>query len=287
MTLPIPTDSGPVSADGTLGAVPIAGKELLHLRVARRIADDIASGALQAGDRLPPERDLSEQFGVSRATIRRAFAELTEAGLIESHTGRGSFVIGAPLEEAPNELISFTELGASRGLTATAEVLGTHVEPATIEEAETLGIAPGADVFVLRRLRRLESLAISVDTNRIPLGRAPSLSRVDFTDASLYEALDRDGVRPMRADYTVRAVAAPPDLAKLLGVDVGAPLLHAATIGYLGDGEVIELADMHYRGDRYRFHATLLARGATAQPASTPISLRRVAGSDGAGGGRP
>jgi len=233
--------------------------------VTRRIANDIASGALQAGDRLPPERDLSEQFGVSRATIRRAFEDLTRAGLIESQTGRGSFVIGSPLEEEPNELISFTELGASRGLTASSDVLSTEIDTATIDEAETLGIAPGAEMFVLKRLRKLESLAISVDINRIPLGRAPALVQVDFASVSLYKILDEHGVRPVRARYTVRAVASPADFAMQLGVEVGAPLLHAATIGYLANGDIIELADMYYRSDRYRFQAMLTTRQHNAQ----------------------
>ena len=253
--------------------MPIAGRDLLHVTVARSIADDIANGALQTGDRLPPERDLSEQFDVSRATIRRAFEELVHAGLIESHLGRGTFVIAAPLEEAPNELTSFTELGAARGLIASADVLSAEIVPASIEESETLGIAPGADVFVLRRLRRLESHAISVDTNRIPLSKAPSLTGIDFDFASLYSSLEADGVRPVRADYTVRAVAAPDEVAELLGVDAGAPLLHAATIGYLPTGDVIELADMYYRGDRYRFHATLVAR--TAGTTGATLSPRR------------
>jgi len=254
--------------------------------VARRIADDITSGSLLAGDRLPPERDLSDQFGVSRATIRRAFEDLTQAGLIESQAGRGSFVIGAPLEEAPNELMSFTELGATRGLKATAEVLSNQVELATIDEAEILGIAPGAEIFVLKRLRNLESVAVSVDTNRIPLTRSPSLVRIDFSTASLYEALDEDGVRPVRADYTVKAVAAPTDLADILGVAVGAPLLHTATIGYLRDGGVIELAHMYYRSDRYRFHATLTARQPSVPSEKTPLSLLRFVGPDRSNSGR-
>ena len=251
--------------NGTLDRVSIAGKELLHVRVARRIADDIATGTLQTGDRLPPERALSNQFDVSRATIRRAFEELVAAGLIESHSGRGTFVIGAPLEEAPNELTSFTELGASRGLAASSDVLSVEVEQASIEDAETLGLAPGAGVFVLRRLRKLESLAVSVDTNRIPLNRAPSLPDIDFERASLYESLEVEGVRPVRADYTVRAVAATDELADLLDVESGSPLLHTTTVGYLPNGEVIELGDMFYRSDRYRFQATLVARNASTR----------------------
>ena len=88
----------------------------LYYRVYRMIADDIASGRLSAGDRLPAERELCQQLSVSRTTVRRAFAALVEDGLIESAAGRGAFVTNDSLAEPPNALMSFSELGASRGL---------------------------------------------------------------------------------------------------------------------------------------------------------------------------
>ena len=95
----------------------------LYLRVYRLIADEIASGSLGPGDRLPSERELTERLGVSRATVRRALGELAMDGLVEASAGRGSFVSTGPLVEPPNALLSFTELGNRHGLKATARVL--------------------------------------------------------------------------------------------------------------------------------------------------------------------
>ncbi|MBA3382814.1 MAG: GntR family transcriptional regulator [Actinobacteria bacterium] len=88
------------------------------------IADEIASGALRPGDRLPAERAIGERLGVSRVTVRLALGALAGDGIIKSSTGRGSFVASlGPVGEPPNALLSFSELGAARGLEVSSRVL--------------------------------------------------------------------------------------------------------------------------------------------------------------------
>ena len=95
--------------------------------------------------------------------------------------GRGSFITGDAVVEPPNTLMSLSEVARSRGLDAGARVLGADVRPATIDEAEAFGIAPGAEVFELRRLRMLDGLPISIDINRVPLRLLPEAPDMDFT----------------------------------------------------------------------------------------------------------
>src|SRR5262245_53862334 len=163
-----------------------AAQPLYH-RVYREIVREIESGTLQPGDRLPSERWFCDELGVSRATVRRALEELIAEGLVESR-GRGSFITGDAVVEPPNTLMSLSEIARSRGLAASARVLGLDIRPATIDEAEAFGIAPGAELFELRRLRMLDGLPISIDVNRVPLRLLPDAPDIDFTTASLYEA---------------------------------------------------------------------------------------------------
>jgi DNA-binding GntR family transcriptional regulator len=230
------------------------------MQVYRLIADQIASGALGSGDRLPAERRLCDQLGVSRATVRRALADLVEDGLVESSMGRGSFVTTGPLVEPPNALLSFTELGSRRGLRPSALVIGRLVRPATLEEAELFGIAPGAEVLELSRLRMLDGVPVAIDRSRVPVVRAPALTELDFETASLYDALTAAGCAPARAAYTVEAAAATAAEGALLGIDAGTPVLVTDTTAYdLGDRPV-ERCRTAYRADRYRFRATLVRR---------------------------
>lgn len=235
-----------------------ASQPLYH-RVYREIAEGIENGVLGPGDRLPSERWLCDALGVSRATVRRAIEELVTDGLVEAR-GRGSFVTGDAVVEPPNTLMGLSELGRARGLEPSARVLVADLRPATIDEAETFAIAPGAEVFELRRLRMLDGLPISLDDNRVPLRLLPDAPRIDFSSASLYDALERAGHAPARADYELEARAADAQDAELLGLAPGAPVLFATTVAIGDDGRVVDLGRTVYRADRYRFQATLTRR---------------------------
>lgn len=238
-------------------AASLAGPRPLHDQVREAIEEQIRSGDLPPGSRLQSERDLAEVLGVSRVTVRRALDELERQGLVRAAPGSGHFVEGSPLEEPQNVLLSFTELGSSRGLVASARVLAARVRPASLEEAELLGVAPGADVFELERLRMLDGQATALDRSCVPLAVAPSLPALDFRTASLYAALEAAGAAVVRADYTTEARAATAAQARQLGLEPGAPLLLARTVGSDAAGRVVEVSETTYRGDRYRFHASL------------------------------
>jgi GntR family transcriptional regulator len=186
--------------------------------------------------------------------------QLAADGLIQATIGRGSFVTPTPLGESPNTLMSFTELGAARGLVATATVLLAEVRPADLSEADAFAIAPGAEIFELERVRHLDAVPVAVDHARIPLNQAPSLPEHDFSVTSLYSVLDRHGVAPIRANYSVQATAADEEKARHLDMEVGEPLLVATTTAFDPSGQLIELTTMSYRGDRYRFQASLSRR---------------------------
>ena len=65
---------------------------LEYMRIADDIAGKIASGALRHGDKLPPEQDTADEYGVAYNTARRAMKELRDRGLIETIWGKGTFV---------------------------------------------------------------------------------------------------------------------------------------------------------------------------------------------------
>jgi GntR family transcriptional regulator len=229
----------------------------LYAQISALIADEVSGGVLQRGDRLPSERVLCQRFGVSRVTLRRALADLVRQGVLESSRGRGWFVTTGVLGEPPNVLQSFTQTAAARGLPAGARVLQAAARPATLEEAEQLAIAPGAALFDLRRVRLLGGLPIAFDHSRVPLDLAPGLAGADFAVASLYAVLEAEGVTPARADYQVQACAADAAAAELLGAAPGDPVLVTEQVTYDAADRPVELATMTYRGDRYRFRASL------------------------------
>ncbi len=242
------------------GGLALAEAQPLYLTVVKQLAAEIAQGRIGPGDRLPGERELCRHFNVSRVTIRRALSELRERGLIEAESSRGWFVTSVTLGE-PNRLMSFSEMARSRGLVPASRVLGSVVRGTTIEEAEQLGVAPGSEIFDLERVRLLDGVAVALEHSRLPLQVAPDLPSADLARGSLYEVLRRAGVTPTRADYVLQAVRAEAHHAEGLQVEIGAPLLLASARSFDDAGRAIELSTSIFRGDRYRFRATLFRAG--------------------------
>lgn len=246
-----------IAGEGLAGA----SRDRRYVAVARALAEDLRAGSPGDAAHLPSERDLCARFGVSRVTVRRALRELEAEGLIAAAAGRGWFVRIQRFEEPENELLSFTAIAGTRGLRATARVLTARAREATLDEAERLGVAPGAPVVALDRLRLLDGVPLAIDRSLLPVSRVPGILERDWTSASLYEAMTEAGCAPVRADYVVRADAADADEGRLLELGQGRPVLRADQLSYDAAGRPVQLCRLTYRGDRYRFHASLARRG--------------------------
>ena len=163
----------------------MVGPSPLYDRVADRIREQISNGAIAPNSRIPSERILAETFGVSRVTVRQALKELESAGLVEVVAGarwaRSSIVdpdyttSEDSIEEGAAGLVSFSHLAQSNGLKATAEVLTNETRASTLDEADLLGIAPGAPIVDLVRLRYLDSIPTLIDFSLLPEGLAPGI----------------------------------------------------------------------------------------------------------------
>ena len=158
------------------------------------------------------------------------------------------------ISEPPSALQSFTETGRSLGLVAGATVLLVDEREATIEESESLRIAPGAPIIAIERLRTLDGVPVALHMVRIPLDRAPDLARADFSNMSIYAALKDAGHTPTRGDCDVRSE---PPTSRDRELLAAVALLVVRQITFNQRGEPIELMEMRYRGDRYRMKTTL------------------------------
>lgn len=112
------------------GFRPVVGRRAFE-EIAQQIREQLARGALKAGDRLPPERSLAEAFAVSRNTVREALRSLEIAGLVELRKGAagGAFIRAGGGEAAVAGLSDLFRLGAIRPehLTEARIIVGTEV----------------------------------------------------------------------------------------------------------------------------------------------------------------
>ena len=94
----------------------------LYEQIVEQIEKSILDGGLKSGDRLPPERALAEQFGVSRTAVREAVMALTQKGLVVIHVGRGTFVTDGTSEVARHSLGLMMKIGQEEGTRHLVEI---------------------------------------------------------------------------------------------------------------------------------------------------------------------
>lgn len=239
-------------AGGTATLVRADYPDPLWIQAVEAILHDISTGALVAGSRLPPERELCTRLNISRVTLRKALLKLVDDGVLTASHGRGWYVAAAPHADWPNSLESFSETAQRLGLVASSRVLHASVIASTLDEAEELAIAPGAPVFRLERVRMLGDVPIAIDDSRVPAALVPGIDGVDFTTASLYERLAAGGLDLHRADSTIEARSADDYLATHLAIESGKPVLvmHQVLVNTLE--QPLLSSTIRYAGERYR-----------------------------------
>ncbi|HEY3364438.1 MAG TPA: GntR family transcriptional regulator [Symbiobacteriaceae bacterium] len=231
----------------------------LYYQIKTWLLEVIDSGAYRPGDRIPSERELTDQFGVSRMTARQALKELESQGYLYRVQGRGTFVATPKLEQPLIALTSFTEDMLRRGLVAGAQVISSREVLAGFHVGHALGIEQAAPVFRLERLRLADGQPMALEVAHLPVALCPGLTTVDFSQVSLYGILaERFAIRLRRASQSLEAVAASAYEAEVLHAREGVPLLLMERLARDEGGRPVEFVRSWYRGDRYRFTTELI-----------------------------
>lgn len=228
----------------------------LYRNLARILAELIEEGKLAPAVGLPPERDLAEDLGLGRITVRNAYKELLAQGVVESRRGSGTFVTERPsrISQSLWRLTSFSEDMLSRGKEPGARIINNRIDHPSPDEAFRLGVGIETPIMRLDRLRLADGVPMAFERAVVPRHYLEA-DRVE--EASLYGALTRRGYKPVRALQRLTAVTLDPGTAQLLGVHRNAPALLIERVSHLEDDRIVEYTRSHYRADAYDFVAEL------------------------------
>jgi GntR family transcriptional regulator len=240
-----------------VGVLNEASPGPLYQQLERKLRDAIRQKKLNPGDALPAERDLAEQFSISRITVRKALDSLVTEGLLTRQQGTGTFV-ATRVEKSFSKLSSFTEDMISRGRVPKSVWLSRSQGEVTPEESLTLSLGPGTPVYRFNRIRFADGAPMALEYSTVPAFCLPSPLSVE---TSLYEALAQTGHRPVRALQRLRAVLFTDEQAALLKVAPRDAGLLIERRGFLKDGRMVEVTQSYYRGDAYDFVAELNTQG--------------------------
>jgi len=226
----------------------------LYVQIADSLLDRIESGRLLAGDRLPPERGLSEGLGVNRGTLRRALRVLESQGLLIRRQGSGTYVADPKIERQAGRLILFTRGMEQRDFAPGARVVLLEERPVGASLAAVLHLPMHAPVYDLLRLRLLNDVPAMLEHYVMSVRRFPDLARFDLEHRSMYEVMETEyGVSIRRAKQSLEPVVASEFEAGLLEISPGAPLMMERRLAYDREDQPVEHGRDLYRGDRFRF----------------------------------
>lgn len=247
------SSSSPMSFSDRVGRLEADDALPLYMQLQRVLRSAIQSRVLSQDAAIPPERDLAEEYAVSRITVRKALSGLVDEGLLSRRRGAGTFV-ASRVEKSFSKLSSFSEDMLSRGRRPHSVWVNRSLGAVTPEESLSLGLSPGAAVYRFHRVRYADDAPMALEYATIPAYCLPSLEAVGD---SLYEALEEAGYRPVRALQRLRAVVFTKSQAEALGVSPRDAGLLIERRGFLSDGRAAEFSQSYYRGDAYDVVAEL------------------------------
>lgn len=224
----------------------------LHRQVFVVLKDWIVSGRYATGDALLPEEALARAFGVSRITVRHALADLERSGLVDRRHGRGTFVRPMPAAEPMHLPMADVQAAIERTGRLRAAVLEFDYVRPPPDARDALRLAPGERAQRAVRVRYRDELPVVHLTTYVPEAIGRTYGREDMERLPLYELLRRAGRGYRRAEQRIGAALADPNVAGLLKVDVGAPLLHIRRLLLDGEGRPVEDLTMLAPPERYQ-----------------------------------
>ena len=213
----------------------------LYHQIYMVLRQQLLEGGFDPSEPLPGEPHLAKKFGVARVTIRSTLRKLEEEGLIVRRRGSGTYPVARPMVTALRSNISglfenLVELGR--------KTVATPVEYRMLDTPAFLDSSPdrfGRQVLKIVRVRKFAGDPFVHMTSYIPGDIGAKLRRADVGNQPLILALGELGYEPQSAEQVISARAAEADVAALLGVPIGSPLIFMRRLVRDRDGRYMEI----------------------------------------------
>ena len=223
----------------------------LYHQLMQRLSEDIERGTYPVGSRIPPEHELEALYKVSRVTVRRALAELTEAGLLVRKQGKGTFVSVPRISQNLKSVHSYHDACRQNGVAPGTRVIRVKEAEADETDRKELRLTPEDRVLETVRVRLADGEPVVLEKNHFSMAYA-YLADADLS-GSLYEILREYGVEPRQGIHDISLGYAAEAQARYLGVEPGAPLLRLHEVIYDQKGRPLHNSQQWIRGDRFVF----------------------------------
>jgi GntR family transcriptional regulator len=227
----------------------------IYIRIHDEIKHQIETGVFEVGQRLPSERVMAEQFGVSRMTLRQAVTSLVEEGILTRYVGSGTFVANDRVREKMRGTTSFTEIIQNLGKTPSSKVLSYQKTKANEVECDKLQLKKGAQIIRMERIRYADELPICYEVASIPYRLIEDFAKNDIAN-HFYDTLANAGKKIGRSEQIISAKIVNKEIANFLSIKQSSAILALTQISYFANSDEtpFEYVLSQYVGERFEFY---------------------------------
>lgn len=206
----------------------------LYRQIKSLILQALADGEWRPGEMIPSETELAVRFNVSQGTVRKAIDEMAAENLLLRRQGKGTFVAS---HNDPRAFFRFLRLASLNGEISQSRSVPLECwrAKAGSEAARILGLKLADPIIIVRRVLEFDAKPVVVDEIYLPGNTFSGLTLDQLKDwrGSLYGLFESQfGIRMVRAEERLRAVAADRGSAELLKVAEGTPLLSVERVSF-------------------------------------------------------
>ncbi|HFI0234461.1 TPA: GntR family transcriptional regulator [Streptococcus suis] len=224
-----------------------------YITIHDKIKEQIDQGIWAIGQRLPSERDLAEEFGVSRMTLRQGITLLVEEGVLQRKVGSGTYVANTRVQEKMRGTTSFSEIVQLQGKEPSSRVLSFVKTKPNEKEIDLLGLEKGEFVIRMERVRFADAVPVVYEVASIPAWLIQDMKKEEVTN-QFYKTLTKNGFKLGKTQQTIYARLANDKIAKLLHISKNHPILALRQVSYLENGQAFEFVNSQYVGERFEFY---------------------------------
>jgi GntR family transcriptional regulator len=214
----------------------------LYEQIKILLTQSLVAGEWKPGEAIPSEMELASRFGVSQGTVRKAIDELASEHILMRRQGKGTFVAS---HNEPSYRYRFLRVTPDEGDRPHPHNLffGLERGKAAGDAAHALGLKSGAPVMTFKRVMSFAGKPVILDEIVFAADQFPGLTLAELEEFngsvySFYESVF--GVRMIRAEERLRAVAADGFAAAHLKVEKGTPLLCVDRIAFTYGDKPVE-----------------------------------------------
>ncbi len=232
----------------------------LYQQIQHLLRHRINNGEYAPGSKIPSESELCRELAVSRITVREALRHLVRARMLVKVHGKGTFVAAdTPRRLTTVKYAGFLEDLQERVLKLTVTDVDFRSIPSAPDVASTLGLDPGTQIIRIRRLRHIDKEPFSFTVNYLPVDIGKRIRAKDLYSVPLLKILQTDLRIPIvRAQETIEAIPADPEVAQRLGIPVLHPVMHMRRIMFTTGNRPFEIVETFYRADKYHYSVNLV-----------------------------